>query len=506
MGRQRTGWVRFHEGAWRIGFTLRSGKQFERQVPPPQDGLPVDEAYAVRVKKQLLQEYARGTWDPETEQDRGALPGEDPTVLDYLRGWVKRQRYESAPEDVERVERYVAPAPFGRMKVREVKPRHAAAYVEWLKARPSERGGTLAPRSVRNIYDVVRRGHDAAVFDELLPANPFAAVKGRLPTVADKDPTAREGWYFDATEIAAMISDARVPRDRRTVYALLFLTGARFGEMAALRWRDYDTTRTPLARITITRAIKSVSGTEGGTKTGARKLVPVHAVLRGVLDAWREEGWATHQGRAPLADDLMFPNQNGASRDVNRGNRDFKRDLAKLGLRERHQYCTRHAFITLAQDDGGDPSVLKWITHAPPRSAFDGYTREQWDRLCREVAKLRVSVLAANDTTAPETAASPTNTQCAVEEVRTQPRDAEQTPPQPSAEIPWRIPWRLTVRLRKVLSLQRVNESGREDLNLRLPGPEPGALPGCATPRMGERCVVEPLSAVKHFSRNSQTA
>ena len=26
-------------------------------------------------------------------------------------------------------------------------------------------------------------------------------------------------------------------------------------------------------------------------------------------------------------------------------------------------------------------------------------------------------------------------------------------------------------------------KSGREDLNLRLPGPEPGALPGCATPR-----------------------
>ena len=27
--------------------------------------------------------------------------------------------------------------------------------------------------------------------------------------------------------------------------------------------------------------------------------------------------------------------------------------------------------------------------------------------------------------------------------------------------------------------------SGREDLNLRPPGPEPGALPGCATPRPG---------------------
>ena len=30
------------------------------------------------------------------------------------------------------------------------------------------------------------------------------------------------------------------------------------------------------------------------------------------------------------------------------------------------------------------------------------------------------------------------------------------------------------------------SESGREDLNLRPPGPEPGALPGCATPRQWE--------------------
>jgi hypothetical protein len=33
------------------------------------------------------------------------------------------------------------------------------------------------------------------------------------------------------------------------------------------------------------------------------------------------------------------------------------------------------------------------------------------------------------------------------------------------------------------------NGSGREDSNLRLPGPKPGALPGCATPR----CSCEPL-------------
>ncbi len=35
----------------------------------------------------------------------------------------------------------------------------------------------------------------------------------------------------------------------------------------------------------------------------------------------------------------------------------------------------------------------------------------------------------------------------------------------------------------QMLELMRESWSGREDLNLRLPAPEAGALPGCATPR-----------------------
>src|SRR5438874_398148 len=36
---------------------------------------------------------------------------------------------------------------------------------------------------------------------------------------------------------------------------------------------------------------------------------------------------------------------------------------------------------------------------------------------------------------------------------------------------------------------QRVNWSGREDLNLRPPAPKAGALPGCATPRLNRNIV-----------------
>jgi HTH-like domain len=58
-------------------------------------------------------------------------------------------------------------------------------------------------------------------------------------------------------------------------------------------------------------------------------------------------------------------------------------------IRKRHQHAARHAFITRIQDDGADGAVVRWITHAPPKSAFDGYSRAQWVRLCAEAGKLR---------------------------------------------------------------------------------------------------------------------
>lgn len=54
-------------------------------------------------------------------------------------------------------------------------------------------------------------------------------------------------------------------------------------------------------------------------------------------------------------------------------------------------YCARHTFITLTQEDGGDGTVLRWITHAPPSTAYDGYSCEQGGRLCRELGKLQIT-------------------------------------------------------------------------------------------------------------------
>ena len=159
-----------------------------------------------------------------------------------------------------------------------------------------------------------------------------------------------------------------------------------------LRWSDYDQNAKPLARITISRAVKSVTKDEGETKTGAVKHVPVHPALSAIIEPWRLKGWREYMGRDPALGDLVVPNQFGAVRNTNRHNRDLRRDCARIGIVHHHQHAMRHTFITLVQDDGAGGSVIRWITHAPPRTAFDSYTRGQWQRLCAEIGKLAIEL------------------------------------------------------------------------------------------------------------------
>jgi integrase len=370
---------------------------WQTPCPPRKDGVAVDLIHAKAVAADLQRRYDAGLWDPlavqpeEPEEPPAAAPKAVPTVAEFADAWAAGQVYESAPKDRRSLRRYLADSPLGAMPVDAVKPRHVADELARLRTVSSARGGTLAPRTIRNVYDALRRALDEAVLRELLPANPCAPVRGKVPTIVDKSPDARETWICTRAEVWALLTDSRVNAVRRVVYAIEFLTGCRPGEMAALTWRDLDDSTTPLWRLTIRRAVKSVSRRIGQTKTLAVKPVPVHPRLAEVLAAWRDTGWTAFVGRAPTPSDLIVPNQAGTPRSVQRGNRDFKRDLAKLGFRERHHYCTRHTFITLTQDDGGAPDVLRWITHAPPRGAYEGYTRGQWGRLCEELARLRIN-------------------------------------------------------------------------------------------------------------------
>jgi hypothetical protein len=59
---------------------------------------------------------------------------------------------------------------------------------------------------------------------------------------------------YSRKEMVQLISDQRIPDDRRMFIGLLFLAGIRFGEAAAFRWHHYDPHAEPLGRLSIAKS------------------------------------------------------------------------------------------------------------------------------------------------------------------------------------------------------------------------------------------------------------
>ncbi len=425
-------------------------------------GLPVGrEKDAERVLEAIRQRIAAGA-------EVGAEDGR-PTVQAWSKRWVERRKARGlamADQDERRLKLYLLPA-LGGLLLEDVRPRHVRTLVEDLQRHPSERGGVLAPRTVRHAYATLRRMMADAVRAELLQTSPCTLDRDDLPGLADKDPEWRGGAVFTREELEQLISHPDIPADRRVVYALLGLAGLGWGELAALRWRAWDGALAPLSRLTVAVAYSRHRRTVGKTKTGAVRPVPVHPTLARILAAWRIEGWPLQVGRAPTADDLVVPSRVDGGVTLRSGVRALRRlleDLERLKLRPRRLHDLRRTFISLAQDDGASPEVLRWITHTPAGADIvASYTTLRWPTLCEAVAKLKVElregeVVPLRRAAAAAEPASPPVTVLPQSGSGGDPR-AEKTPQ--VGGLAGHPSW-----------------SGRQDLNLRPPGPEPGALPG----------------------------
>jgi integrase len=146
------------------------------------------------------------------------------------------------------------------------------------------------------------------------------------------------------------------------MYALMGLAGLRHGEIAGLRWRNYDPTREPLGKLVVAR-----SSDHATTKSKRPREVPVHATLAKLLTEWKAKGCTEILGRAPEPDDLLVPSRERDMRSRHHMRDKLLEDLERLGLRARRGHDLRRTFITLARADGARADLLEMITHAPWR-------------------------------------------------------------------------------------------------------------------------------------------
>jgi integrase len=331
-----------------------------------------------RARRHLasVEAHVRASIEAQTKAE--LAPGTPLTVKSYAKRWLAdraRVGLRSVPDDTSRLNLHVLPR-IGSMELQEVRPRHLREMVLQLRE-----AGTLAPRTIHHVYHLTATLFRTAVADELIDATPCVLQRGVLPKKVDKDPAWRATAIYTREEIEKLISDRRIPDDRRVLYGLKALGGLRHGEAATLTWRQYDEAMEPLASLSLEQ-----------TKTQVPRRVPVHPTLAAILAEWKEVGWERTYGREPTSTDLVTPTLNMSTRSAQETPKQLHDDLRKLGLRERRGHDLRRTFITLAQVDGARRDLLETVSHGPRGDIVSVYTTFPWPALCAEIAKLKIEL------------------------------------------------------------------------------------------------------------------
>jgi integrase len=268
--------------------------------------------------------------------------------------------------------RWVVPH-WGKYELGAIK---TVAVEQWLKTLITEKFGApkpLAGGTREKIRDAMSSIFNHAIRWEFTDRNPITGpVKGAGVRVSAK--REREPDVLEVGEMRRLLASLRV-RERAMV-SLDMPSGLRRGELAGLRWGDFDFTNLTVA---VNRSL--VDQHVGKCKTEvSKKLMPLDPYIAEDLLAWHREtpykaasdyAWATDSKRARskrgkqpvwLATIMRYHIQPIAR---------------ELGITKRIGWHTfRHTFSTLLKSNGADVKVVQeLLRHATTRMTLDTYTQ-----------------------------------------------------------------------------------------------------------------------------------
>lgn len=331
---------RGEDGRWVVRVTLPGGKRVTRYAK--------EKAEAERLLATLLTTpdlapaapYTVATWLDEylKRANRGKAPA---TILDrkYLADGIKRK--------------------LGGTRLDKLSPAQVQAFVDGLSG---------AHRTRLKSLQLLRSALGEAVALGHLQRNPA------LPVKIERQPARKAGVSWTQTQARAFLeANSTVPD--APLWRLALLTGARIGELLALKVSDYDkTARTLRIERTLTRNPDKVSGsrravgrtkTEAGTRSfplspDAVAAIETQLAARESLkekagEAWQEEGWLF-----PLDDGRLAPYEHARWL----WDRALKRapDVPRIRTHD-----LRVTFISLALRRGVKPEVVaRMVGHSSP--------------------------------------------------------------------------------------------------------------------------------------------
>ncbi len=205
-----------------------------------------------------------------TQVSGGGHGAGDTTLADLIERWLELARDNLSPSTLRGYERiirsYILPT-IGKVPLNKLRTDQLDRFYARLRESGGEGGGPLSPATVRQTHAIIRRALNQAHRWEWIAANP--AVLASPPSVRSRpiDPPDPQGVLELVTEAEA--SDP----DLGCFLLLAATTGARRGELCALRWSDVDFDS---ATVLIARSLVEGRGSqlvEKDTKTHASRRV-----------------------------------------------------------------------------------------------------------------------------------------------------------------------------------------------------------------------------------------
>lgn len=242
------------------------------------------------------------------------------------------------------IDQLIIPA-LGHMKVSEIKPVHVQRFIKQIQNTPKPNGDPPSAATVKRKLVCLQSIMRQAVKLGMIPTSPADAKKLTLPKIVTP-----EVEIFTKQEAAAILDAlADEPLQFQACIQLAILTGARLGELVALKFSDVDFDNN---KIKIERAayklkgqaqavkppkdydVRTVSITQECTALIAMVQEEKKQLAAELGTAWHEEDWILTQW-----DGTMMHKQTPSAR--------FRKFLKKHGLKVRKFHALRHTSATL---------------------------------------------------------------------------------------------------------------------------------------------------------------
>jgi integrase len=344
----------------------------------PVTGHPKQRTKTIEAKNQTEARAALRGWQRELDDNRSATDSTASVrslVEEWLRHSEARGRAPSTLHDARRSAETVIFPEFGDVPISDLTPRHLDEWYRKLAAGEG-RERPLKPASIRRHHAVLSAALNQAVRWGWLERNP--AERAQPP------PLGRTELQVPTPEEVRTLLVRGTERNERwgMLLSLAVLTGARRGELCAMRWTDIEG-----GQIRIRRSLYR-AGTDRGeksTKTGRERWVVVAPAGQALLATWHarcaEVADAADVSLVPDAF-VVSPLPDG-SRPVNPETFSsvVHKLCADLGMPYVHLHSIRHFAATEMLAAGVDPrNAAEILGHANPALTLGLYGHATADR------------------------------------------------------------------------------------------------------------------------------